>query len=173
MDGDGEHLPEDIFTLIEPILNGKVKAAIGTRFDDNKFFKFFNQKSNGTYSNNGKSLNFLRRFGNWLFSSAIWIATQKWVADTQNGFRAFAPGVVQDLNLDCQGFQIETEITMSLINNCVEIENIPIQTGRVGRPSYMEIFKDSLKNFITIIRLKFPKKIDQWLCRVLPFIVRK
>lgn len=173
MDGDGEHLPEDIFALIEPILNGKVKACIGTRFDDNRFFRFFNQKSNGTYSNNGKPLNFLRSFGNWLFSLAIWVATQTWVDDTQNGFRAFAPGVVQDLKLDCQGFQIETEITMNLINNCVDIENIPIQTGRVGRPSYMEIFKDSLKNLITIFRLKLPKKIDHWICRILPIIVRK
>ena len=77
------------------------------------------------------------------------------------------------LQLNCHGFQIETEITMNLINNCVDIENIPIQTGRVGRPSYMEIFKDSLKNFITIFRLKLPKRIDDWLCRVLPFIVRK
>ena len=171
MDGDGEHMPEDIFALILPIIQGSAQATIGSRFRDNRFLNFFRNNNIGSYSNNGKPLNFLRRFGNWLFSMIIWIGTGVWIVDSQCGFRAYAPGVIQKLNLDCKGFQIETEITMKLINNGIIIVDVPIHTGKCHRLSYMDIVIDSIKNGLTIIRLKFPRKLDRWLCKIFPFLI--
>ncbi len=173
MDGDGEHIPEDIFALVQPIIEGKVKSVIGTRFLDNKFLKIFYRKYFGSYSNNGKRLNYIRRFGNWLFSLFIWFATRNWIIDSQSGFRAFAPGVVKEFDLSSKGFQIETEITMQLIKNGIQIDEIPIKTGTVNRDSYMGIFRDSIKNIITIIRIVLPKSISNWLIRNFEFISQK
>ena len=170
IDGDGEHLPEDIFPLIQPIIRGFAQATIGSRFRDNRFFNFFLNNNKGSYSNNGKSLNYLRRFGNWIFSMFIWMSTRVWIVDSQCGFRAYAPGVIQSLNLNCKGFQIETEITMNLINKGLKIIDVPIHTGKGNRPSYMDIVIDSIKNGLTIIRLKLSRKIDRWLCKIFPVL---
>ncbi|MHA1728292.1 MAG: glycosyltransferase family 2 protein [Promethearchaeota archaeon] len=173
LDGDGEHIPEDIPSIIRPVVEETAKSVVGTRFEDNRFLRFLNPKFSGSYSNNKKRFNFLRRFGNWLFSLFIWIATGVWLNDSQSGFRAFAPGVIPSLNLICNGFQIETEITMQLIKKGYNIEDVAIQTGRVNRPSYMGIVKDSFKILITIFRLKMPYKINKWLCNIFPFILKK
>jgi glycosyltransferase involved in cell wall biosynthesis len=171
MDGDGEHLPKDIFSLIRPIILGFAQATIGARFRDNKFLNFFLNNNKGSYSNNGKSLNYLRRFGNWIFSMFIWMTTRVWIVDSQCGFRAYAPGVIQKLNLDCKGFQIETEITMNLINKGLKIVDVPIQTGKGNRPSYMDIVIDSIKNGLTIIRLKLPQKLNRWMRKIFPVLI--
>jgi hypothetical protein len=173
MDGDGEHIPEDILPLIDPILNRKAHSVIGTRFDDNRFLRFFSKKSFGSYSQNRKKLNLLRRFGNWLFSLSIWIATGVWIIDSLSGFRAFAPRVLQNLELCCKGFQIETEMTMELINNRYKIEHVPIQTGFVERPSYMGIVKDSIKIIATIIRTKLPNKLSKRLIEAFPILIKR
>ena len=165
MDGDGEHIPEDIEKLITPIIEGKSQSVIGSRFEDNAFLKIFNSKYYGTYSKNGKDLNFLRRFGNWIFSLTIWMAQRNWVVDSQSGFRAFSPGVVNKFTLNCRGFQIETDITMQLLKNGIKIDCVPIETGFVNRPSYMNILKDSFKIILTIVRNALPKKINRWLCQ--------
>lgn len=171
IDGDGEHLPEDIFPLIHPIIQGFAQATIGARFRNNRFLNFFMNNNKGSYSNNGKSLNYIRRFGNWIFSMFIWMATRVWIVDSQCGFRAYAPGVIQKLNLDCKGFQIETEITMNLINKGLKIVDVPIQTGKGNRPSYMDIVIDSIKNGLTIIRLKLPRKLNRWMRKIFPVLI--
>ena len=171
MDGDGEHLPKDIFSLIRPINLGFAHATIGARFRDNRFLNFFKNNNKGSYSKNGKSLNYIRRFGNWIFSMFIWMATREWIVDSQCGFRAYAPGVIQKLNLYCKGFQIETEITMNLINKGLKIIDVPIKTGKGNRPSYMDIVIDSIKNGLTIIRLKLPRKLNRWMRKIFPVLI--
>lgn len=72
MDGDGQHLPEYLKNIINPIENGQADAVIGSRFIENEGF----QSSS------------MRRLGIKFLSSLIRFLTGVKVYDVTSGFRA-------------------------------------------------------------------------------------
>ncbi len=72
MDGDGQHDPAFLQTVIEPILNGKADMSIGSRFIEKKGFQ----------------TSFARRIGIRFLSCLIFLLTGKRVYDVTSGYRA-------------------------------------------------------------------------------------
>lgn len=72
MDGDGQHLPEYLDTIIAPILNDEADVVIGSRFIQKEGFQS----------------SFLRRLGIKFLSKIIYLLTGKKVLDVTSGFRA-------------------------------------------------------------------------------------
>jgi glycosyltransferase involved in cell wall biosynthesis len=72
VDGDGQHNPEFLPSLIKPISEGKSNLVIGSRY----------------LSDGGFKSTLLRKLGIKFFSSIIWILTKKRVTDPTSGFRA-------------------------------------------------------------------------------------
>jgi len=70
LDGDGEHCPEDIPKLLEPLLNGSADMVIGSRF-------LIKQNGNGSYLDNKKYLTRIRMVGNQIFTVIGTMVTQK------------------------------------------------------------------------------------------------
>jgi glycosyltransferase involved in cell wall biosynthesis len=75
VDGDGQHDPAWIETLIEPILKGEADCVIGSRYlknnpDENYRTPIF------------------RRIGMFFSSTLLWIVTGIFISDTTSGFRA-------------------------------------------------------------------------------------
>jgi len=153
LDGDGEHLPEEIPRLIQPIINKQADMVIGTRFRKSADLNF----ACGSYLKNGKQFSFLRKLGNNIISFLILLIYQTKISDSQSGFRVFAPGEIQKFHPKFNGFTVETEIVLNFINRRKIILEIPIDTGLSARESHMNIFEDSLKIFIVIVDMKFPR----------------
>ncbi len=128
MDGDGQHLPEDIPAFIS--LAGK-KEEIGIIIGNRMF--------------NRKNMPFIRvltnKFMSWLLSKII---RQK-IYDSQCGFRLIKRKVFEKLSLKTHKFEIESEIIVEAGKNGVKIESIPIQTVYKKEHSHINPFVDTLR----------------------------
>lgn len=72
MDGDGQHLPEYLETIISPVVDGRADAVVGSRFINNEGFQS----------------SFMRRVGIGFLSKLIHMLTGMNVRDVTSGFRA-------------------------------------------------------------------------------------
>jgi glycosyltransferase involved in cell wall biosynthesis len=135
IDSDGEHQPKEIVDLLEPILNG-IDLVAGSRFL-------------------GESRNFTTRLngiGNNLFNISIKLLTGTQITDSQSGFRAIKKEVLDAINLESDGYEIETEITVKSIMKGFRFQERPITCQRRRySTSKIKILKDGTKIVKTII----------------------
>lgn len=85
MDGDGQHDPAYLSTVVEPVASGKLDMCIGSRF----------------ITHEGFQTSFMRRVGIHLLSGMIRVLCGRKVQDVTSGFRAtsaemtaFLPGIM-------------------------------------------------------------------------------
>jgi glycosyltransferase involved in cell wall biosynthesis len=139
LDSDGEHKPKEIPGLLAPLLEGTDIVA-GSRFL-------------GKTQNVTSSLNML---GNHMFNIAIMLLTGRRVSDSQTGFRAMKKAIFQKLNLQSDGYEIETEITVKSLLNGFTFKEVPITVERRKYDvSKIKVFSDGRKILSTIIRSSF------------------
>jgi len=139
MDSDGEHRPIDVIRLLRPIIKGADVVA-GSRFmnGDSKF-------SSGTH-----------RFGNFLLNLAIMLLTGRHITDSQTGFRALRRKVIDELSLESEGFEIETEITVKSLRNGFVFAEVPVEVQmREYGLTRIKLAADGLKIFRAILKSSF------------------
>jgi glycosyltransferase involved in cell wall biosynthesis len=139
MDSDGEHRPKDIMRLLELIFSGKDVVA-GSRF------------LNGTPNFTSKT----HYLGNHFFNFAILGLTGRYVTDSQSGFRALRRRVLDQLCLESDGYEIETEITVKSLRNGFAFAEVPVSSERREYGiSRIKLVADGTKILKTIIRSSF------------------
>jgi glycosyltransferase involved in cell wall biosynthesis len=117
IDSDGEHKPKEIPDLLSLIFDGADIVA-GSRFMG---------KSMGKQAEVTTRLN---KIGNSLFNVVIMMLTRNHVTDSQTGFRAIRKEVLEELDLESDGFEIETEITIKSLANGFSFRETPITCER-------------------------------------------
>ncbi|MCK4933931.1 glycosyltransferase family 2 protein [Candidatus Bathyarchaeota archaeon] len=139
IDADGSFKPNEIPRMIKPLLNG-IDVVVGSRF----------------LAKNGEVTSKLHIFGNSIFNTLIMLLTQKRITDSQTGFRAFTRKVLKELKLFSEGFEIETELTIKMLQNGFKIQEEPISCSkrRHGR-SKLNTFSDGFSILKTIIKANF------------------
>ena len=97
LDGDGQHDPSEVPSIIQPIVDGKADLVIGSRF------------LKGTEN---KEMPFYRRLGAKTISKLTKLSTRtsKGVADAQSGFRAYNKKALERMNLVEAGMGASVEI---------------------------------------------------------------
>jgi len=109
LDGDGQHEPNNIPVLLEPILNNKASYVLGIRH------------------NNGNMPQY-RKLGNYILGQLcnLWASTK--YNDTQSGFRTFSRGAIIDTlaNSEEKGFGVMTESLLRARKLNVAIAEVPI-----------------------------------------------
>ena len=101
MDSDGQHSPDDIITLIRPILNNEADYTIGSRYLGSYFYK----------------LPVSTRLGEVVLEKFIQILFNKRIKNNQNGFRAFNRKVISifhDFKYDGYAFCTEQILKASI-----------------------------------------------------------
>lgn len=76
MDGDGQHLAEELPRLLAPVQRGEADIAIGTRYGA---------------ASSGMTGSTLRRVGQRAFSILLLVLTGRWFTDPTSGFQALGP----------------------------------------------------------------------------------
>jgi glycosyltransferase involved in cell wall biosynthesis len=139
LDSDGEHKPKEIPDLISPLFNG-TDVVTGSRF----------------LGSNLQATTKLNQIGNFLFNIAIMILTGKRITDSQTGFRAIRRDVLEKLNLESDGYEIETEITVKGLKNGFVFEERPIScTRRKYNISKLKVLFDGTRILKTILKAHF------------------
>jgi len=137
MDADGSHRPEEIPKLLVPLLNG-ADAVFGSRFIDKR---------------EQDSTKKLHIFGNKLFNLLITLLTGKRITDSQTGFRGYKRKIIDEIEITCDGYEVETELTLKSLKNgyIVHEESITFESRKDGYSHLNPLF-DGIKIFKTIIR---------------------
>ncbi|MEE9304548.1 MAG: glycosyltransferase family 2 protein [Thiotrichaceae bacterium] len=108
LDGDGQHNPDEIPRVIEPILKGQTDIVIGSRFM-------------GDYDAPR-----YRKFGidviTWLYN----VGNEQKITDAQSCLRAYKREVLESVNLEEKGFGLSTEILVKARAKGFRIVEVPV-----------------------------------------------
>lgn len=140
LDADGATDPEEIPKFIEPLLNG-YDFAKGSRFLNSHTLK----------------IPWHRRFGNRVLSTAANIFHGTRYTDICSGYNAFWKKSVDRLNLLSDGFELEQELNVKIKKAGLRVIEVPCSnnTGRISGGSKVAIWRQGLKDLITIVRERF------------------
>jgi glycosyltransferase involved in cell wall biosynthesis len=109
MDADGQHEPDDLPRLVEPIIAGRADLTLGRR-------RF------------GRGMPAAARLGNWGLSTAFQLFFHCRIGDTQSGYRAFRAAVYPSLRWLSVDYSVETEMLIHMARAQLRFEEIDIGT---------------------------------------------
>ena len=116
MGGDGQDDPQEINLLINEINNG-FDYVIGSRF-----LNF--EKSKDRFSN--KAVLPVNEFGNKSITFLINLLFNKNITDSQSEFKCFVSSKLNELNLETNRFEIETELLIKSFRRNFKIKEVPV-----------------------------------------------
>ena len=109
-DADGQHRPEDIKNIINPIIERQAEIVIGSRF-------LKNETDMPNY----------RKIGVKVLTKVTNMSIKENLTDSQSGLRAYDKKVLQNISLTDSGMGISTEILIKSNQNKFRIVEVPIQ----------------------------------------------
>ncbi len=117
LDGDGQHLPEQLPELVRPVLAGEADIVVGSR-----------------YLENSSQVPAHRLVGHWFFNHLTRLASQVSVSDSQSGFRAFSPRAYTADLFHSSGFSVESEMQFLAHEHGLRVVEIPITIRYQDKP---------------------------------------
>lgn len=133
MDGDGQHLAEDIPLFIGRAANSPVGICIGNRMQETQRMPRVRILTN--------------MFMSWLISA---VAMQD-IPDSQCGFRLIKKCVLQSVSLTSLKFEMESEMLLKASRHGIRIESVPIKTVYSRQRSHINPLVDTVRFIIFII----------------------
>ncbi len=109
IDGDGQHNPEDIKKLIEPILSEKKDVVLGTRLK------------------NPEGMPFYKRIQNHIANVITWYLFGLWVTDSQSGFRAYSRKAANLINTRYDRYEYDSEVIREIYIYKLRFQEVPIR----------------------------------------------
>jgi len=137
IDGDGQFLPEEIPTLIEPIKIKQFDVVIGNRFLDTKEMPSY------------------RKAGNKILDKFTKLAANLPFEDTQSGFRAYSKNALEKISFFTNGFGVDSEILIDAVNKDLKIteKNITVIYNTGDKTSSKNPVSHSMGVIASIIEL--------------------
>jgi len=111
LDGDGQHDPHEIETLVKPVLKDYMDIAIGSRF--------LGKKRN-------RHVPAVRRWGIKVITKLTGIATNKAISDAQHGFRAYGRKALEGLSLFENGMGVSVEVLLKAKEKGLKVVEVPV-----------------------------------------------
>ena len=145
LDGDGQHNPDEIPLLVEPVLEGKADVVIGSRFLGDS------EKNNVPRH---------RRFGIKVITKLTDAASNSTLSDAQSGFRAYGRKALQSLNLNENGMGVSVQVLMEAKKHGLRVVELPTRCTYRGldRTSTRDPVRHGLSVVMSIIRLVVEEK---------------
>jgi glycosyltransferase involved in cell wall biosynthesis len=109
LDADGQHDPDDIPRLIEPILNGEADIVIGSRFLADE-----------------REIPMYRKVGIRIINYVMRMKIGR-LSDTQSGFRAYSKRALEVLKPTENGMAVSTEILLKAEEFGLSIREVPVK----------------------------------------------
>lgn len=142
VDGDGQHKPEYILNLVEPIVQDQADLVIGSRYIQRQGFQS----------------TFLRRIGITYFSKLLFSLTGKKITDPTSGFRACNRKIISIFSKRYPVDYPEPESIMYLARNSFKVVEIPVtMESRASGTSSIT----SLKSVYYMIKVSMAILIDK------------
>jgi glycosyltransferase involved in cell wall biosynthesis len=144
LDGDGQHLPEEIPAFLEEANRSGSPFVVGTRMSDTR------------------KMPFLRKMTNRFMSAQISRLCGQPVPDSQCGFRMVRRDVIPHLFCESNNYDYETEMLLIASREGFRITSVPVSTIYGEEKSKIHPMRDSIRFFQLISRYKpLPKREDK------------
>ena len=129
LDGDGQHLPEEIARFLAAAASTRAHLLLGTRMSD------------------VRDMPLLRRVVNRYMSGKISRLCGQQIPDSQCGFRMVHRDLIPDLLGGADRFEYETEMLILASRKGCRIESVPISTVYSDEVSSIHPVRDTLRFF--------------------------
>lgn len=117
IDGDGQHLPEQLPQIVRPVLEGTADVVVGSRYLDKT-----------------SDVPWQRILGHRFFNLATRLASGVAVSDLQSGYRAFSPQAFNHELFHSKGFAVEAEMQFWAHENRLRVAEVPITIRYADKP---------------------------------------
>ena len=117
IDADGQHLPEQLPLLVQPVLTGEADIVIGSR-----------------YLQSTSRVPRLRQWGHHFFNLLTGRMSGTAATDSQSGFRAFSPKAFQADIFHRSDFSVESEMQFLAHEYGLKVLEVPITIRYNGKP---------------------------------------
>jgi glycosyltransferase involved in cell wall biosynthesis len=107
MDADGQHIPEEVGKLVEPIVQGEADVVIGAR-------RLEVQGKRPLH----------RRLSNMITTRLLRLKLGTYVYDTQSGFRAYRRGFLP--GIESSRYEVESEMLIKAVKMGARIKEVPV-----------------------------------------------
>lgn len=145
-DADLEYNPEQIPTLINPIIEGKTNVVYGSRFLNRKLHIIGKNKIILPHHLLGNKL--LTKLTNTLYRINI--------TDMETCYKAFSRNILKDIEINADRFDFEPEITAKLAKKRELILELPIESHPRRPEEGKKIsWKDGLYAFWVLLKYRF------------------
>ncbi len=136
-DSDMEYDPKEIPKLIEPILEGE-QVVYGSRF-----------------LGSIEDMKFLFYLGNRILTLFTRILFQVGITDMETGYKIFKREVIDVMDLESTGFEIEPELTAKILKKGYKIIEVPISYRAREKNQKKITVKDGILSLFTLIKYRF------------------
>ena len=136
IDADGQHNPQSIPALIEPVLKGEADIVIGSRFIGNGEENIPGYRKSGI-----KIINKLANGG-----------SHNEITDTQSGLRAYSPHAIETLHLSEFGMGASTEILIKAKEHNLKIKEVPVVVTYDERSSTQNPLSHGIEVVVSTIK---------------------
>jgi glycosyltransferase involved in cell wall biosynthesis len=132
MDGDGQHLPEDLPSFIALAQKPENQILIGNRMQRTRAMPWVRIATN--------------KFMSWMLS----VLTKQKIPDSQCGFRLIKREALERMSLITSKYEIESEMLIKGARLGYRIESVPIRTVYLNEKSRINPFVDTLR-FVRLV----------------------
>ncbi|MCD6149196.1 glycosyltransferase family 2 protein [bacterium] len=140
MDSDGQHDPKNIENLVDPIINEKFDAVLGTRLI------------------NPKGMPLHKILHNKIANLITWYLYGLWVTDSQSGFRAYSKNAFNAINTRTDNYAYDSEVIREIYNHKLKYKEVPISVryteysmGKSQKQSFVNGLKTAYKMIWRVI----------------------
>jgi glycosyltransferase involved in cell wall biosynthesis len=135
LDADGQHFPEEMDLVIQPVLQDRADIVVGSR-----------------YLQNGSRVPPHRIWGHRFFNFISNSVSGVEVTDSQSGFRAFSPRAISRISFNSSGFSVESEMQLLAREHHLRVDEVPITIQYLDKPK-RSVLSQGLTVLSGILRL--------------------
>lgn len=140
LDGDGQHLPEEIPAFLEEANRSGAPFVVGTRMSDTR------------------AMPFVRKMTNRFMSGQISRLCGQPIPDSQCGFRMMRNDVIPHLFCESNNYDYETEMLLIASRAGFKISSVPVSTIYGDEKSKIHPVRDTIRFFKLISRYQPPDR---------------
>jgi glycosyltransferase involved in cell wall biosynthesis len=108
-DADGQHAPEDIATVLRPLMRGEADAVVGSRLL------------------RAEGMPWYRVVGNWGLNLFTYLMFGTWTTDSQSGLRGFNRRAIESINLRTDRMEVSSEFIKEIGRCRLRYREVPIR----------------------------------------------